>query len=66
MSTVPRVALRCPDEAAEALGVERDFFNEHIRPEVRLIRRGRLTFVAVRELERWAEENAARTLRKTV
>lgn len=59
--TVPRVALR-PEEAADALGVSRDFFDASIAPELRVIRRGRLKLYAVRELERWAEESAARVL----
>jgi hypothetical protein len=58
----PRLALRCPHEAADALGVSPDFFDEHVRPELRLVRRGRLVFVAVAELERWLESSAARTL----
>ena len=58
---VPRVALR-PEEAATALGVSRDFFDESIAEELRVIRRGRLKLYAVRELERWAEETAERTL----
>src|SRR5262245_6192897 len=62
MSGVPRVALRCPEEAAEALGVSLDFFDKHVRLELRLIRRGRLVFVSVRELEEWAEKQAARAL----
>jgi hypothetical protein len=60
--TVPRVALRVPGEAAAALGVSPDFFDQHVRPELKLIRRGRLIFVSVRELEAWAEREAARTL----
>jgi len=44
------------------LGVSRDYFDEHIGPELRWIRRGRKKLVAVKELERWLEENAARTL----
>ena len=59
---LPRLALRVPDEAADALGVSPDFFDEHVRPELRLVRRGRLVFVAVTELERWLESSAARTL----
>jgi excisionase family DNA binding protein len=51
-----------PTEAAQALGVSRDFFDEHVRDELRLVRRGRLVLVPVRELERWVEENAARVL----
>jgi hypothetical protein len=62
MSDVPRVALRCPEEAAEALGVSPDFFDKHVRLELRLIRRGRLVFVSVRELEEWVEKQAARAL----
>jgi hypothetical protein len=59
---VPRVALTVPGEAAAALGCSADFFDEHVRPELRLVRRGRRVFVAVAELERWLERNAARTL----
>lgn len=62
MSDVPRVALRVPEEAAIALGVSADFFDSHVRAELKLVRRGRLVFVSVRELEAWAEREAARTL----
>jgi hypothetical protein len=62
-SAPPRLALRIPDEAAVALGVSPDFFDEHVRHELRMVRRGRLVFVAVTELERWLETNAAQTLR---
>ena len=51
-----------PEEAAQALGVSRDFFDAHVKPELRVIRRGRLVLVPVRELERWVEENAAAVL----
>jgi excisionase family DNA binding protein len=50
------------DEAAETLGVSRDFLDQHIRPELRLVRRGRKILVSVRELEHWLERNAALTL----
>jgi hypothetical protein len=56
-----RLALS-PDEAAGALAVSRDFFDEHVLPELRVVRRGRKVLVAVAELERWLAENAARTL----
>lgn len=59
---VQRVLLRVPDEAAEALGCSPDFFDKHVRHELRLVRRGRLTFAAIAELSRWAEANSARTL----
>ena len=60
-AAVPRVTLR-PEEAAASLGVSRDYFDEHIGPELAWIRRGRLKLVAVSELERWAERNAARVI----
>jgi excisionase family DNA binding protein len=56
---VPRLALR-PEEAAEAIGVGRSFFFELILPELRVVRRGRLRLVPVRELERWLDESAAK------
>jgi hypothetical protein len=62
MSSIPRVTLRCPAEAAEALGVSPDYFDEHIRQDLKLIRRGRLVLVSVAELERWVCANEARTL----
>jgi hypothetical protein len=61
-ASLPRVTLRVPAEAAEALGVSPDYFDEHIRPELKLIRRGRLVLVSLRELERWASANETRTL----
>lgn len=60
-ATIPRLALS-PDEAAEALGVSRDFLDEHIGPELRWVRRGRRKLVAITELERWLAESGARTL----
>jgi excisionase family DNA binding protein len=59
MSVSPlRFALKI-EEAAAALGVSRDFFDQYVRHELRLIRRGRLVLVPVRELERWVEREAA-------
>jgi len=50
-----------PNEAAALLGVSRDFFDEHVRPELRIIRRGSKTIlIPVAELERWVEQSAAR------
>lgn len=57
---VPRLALT-KHEAAHALGVSIDFFDEHIAPELRMVRRGRRRLIPVRELERWLQENADRT-----
>jgi excisionase family DNA binding protein len=63
VAEVPRLALS-PDEAAEALGVSRDYLDEHIGPELRWIRRGRRKLVAVAELERWLAESGAHTLER--
>jgi excisionase family DNA binding protein len=54
-----RLALGA-EEAAKALGVSRDTFEEHVAPEVRKVRAGRRILYPVRELERWLEESAAR------
>jgi hypothetical protein len=61
-SALPRVTLRVPEEAAAALGVSADFFDLHVRPELKLIRRGRLVLVRVSELERWAQAHEELTL----
>jgi len=60
--TAPLRLALSPDEAAAALGCSRDFFDEHVRPELRLIRRGRRVFVSIAELERWLERSGALTL----
>lgn len=50
-----------PNEAAEMLGVSRDFFDEHIKPELRIIRRGSKTIlIPVAEFERWLEKSATK------
>ena len=54
---VSRLALS-PNEAAEALGVSRDFFDEHISPELRVVRRGRKKLIDIRELQRWLAEES--------
>ena len=51
-----------PVQAAAALGVSRDFFDQHVLPELRVVRRGRRRLVPVRELERWLDEQANLTL----
>ncbi len=58
---MPRLTLS-PAEAADSLGVSRDYFDEHVKPELRVVRRGRLVLIPLRELERWVEENAAAVL----
>jgi excisionase family DNA binding protein len=60
-AAVPRLTLT-PEEAAQSLGVSRDFFDQHVKPELRVVRRGRLVLIPLRELERWAEASAARVI----
>lgn len=60
-ASIPRIALT-PAEAAAAIGVGPDFFDEKVAPDLRLIRRGRKRLVPVTELERWTAENAERVL----
>lgn len=60
-SAVARLAYR-PGEAAAALGVSKDFFDEHVAGELRWVRRGALKLVSVEELGRWLRENAALVL----
>jgi excisionase family DNA binding protein len=55
----PRLALS-PDEAAALLGVSRDYFDEHVIDELRVVRRGRRILVALAELERWLERASTR------
>jgi hypothetical protein len=55
---VPRLALT-PDEAARSIGTSRDYFDDHVKPE---LRRGRKVLVPVRELEAWLARSAAITL----
>lgn len=56
-----RLALT-PTEAADALGVSRDFLDHHILPELRIVRRGRKRLIPIRELERWLDQHATTTL----
>jgi len=53
-SPVPRVVLT-RQEAAASLGVSLDSFARHVQPDLKVIRRGSLRLIAVRELERWAQ-----------
>src|SRR5262249_43902505 len=47
----PRREAYAPDEAAAAVGISRDSFDRYVLPELRIIRRGRLVIIPVRELE---------------
>jgi hypothetical protein len=49
-------------EAAAALSMSIDSFERYVQSDLRCVRRGRLRLFPVVELERWAQENAERTL----
>jgi excisionase family DNA binding protein len=53
-----RLALT-PDQAAEALGVSRDFFDKHVIHELRVVRRGRRRIIPVASLVNWLDAHAA-------
>lgn len=54
----PRLALDVGD-AAVALGVSRSHFYTHVLPQLRCVYTGRKRLVAVAELERWLDQQAA-------
>lgn len=54
----PRLALS-PDEAARLLGVSRDYLDQHVIAELRIVRRGRRILIALTELEHWLDRSAA-------
>jgi len=58
---VPRLALT-KAEAAEALGVSVDFFEDHVMLELKIVRRGRRRLIPITELTRWLEASAERAL----
>jgi hypothetical protein len=65
VSVRPTAAVRLAltrSEAAAAIGVSLDSFERYVQPELRLVRRGRLRLVPIRELERWLDREAALTL----
>ena len=45
-------------EAAMALGVSTDFFDEHVVPHIRMLRIGRRRLIPVREIERFIDKHA--------
>lgn len=60
-ATPPRVALRWPEEVAEALGVSRSWLYESgLAAELSFWRKGKVRLVLVRELERAVERLSAR------
>jgi hypothetical protein len=63
---IPKRHERCPilplahprTDAAAALGVSDDFFDEHVRPHLRAVYIGSLVLYPVHELQGWLDENA--------
>jgi hypothetical protein len=53
----PALALNV-EQACAALGVSWDTFKAQIEPSLRVVRLGRRKLIAVRELERWLDQNA--------
>ena len=45
-------------EAAAALGMSVRHFERHVQPRLRCVHSGQLTLYPVRDLERWADEEA--------
>jgi hypothetical protein len=58
---VKRLALT-RRETAESLGVSVDYVSDHIWSELRIVRRGRCSLVAVTELQRWLDAQAQYTI----
>ena len=54
---VPRIALT-QQEACASLGCSEEFFVEHVRPYLRVVRRGRKRLFPVAELRRAIDEMA--------
>ena len=59
-TALPRLSIS-PDEAAEMLGISRDYFDEHVIHELRVVRRGRRILISLGELERWLDQAATKT-----
>lgn len=49
-------------EAAEALGCSIDSLERHVMHELRIVRRGSLRLIPIREIEAFLERNAERVL----
>lgn len=56
---VPRMLLT-RREAAAALGMSLRHFQRHVQPHVRCVYSGQLRLYPLRDLERWAEDEACR------
>ena len=60
-AAVQRLALRWPEEVAQALGVSRSWlYDSGLAADLRFVRQGKVRLVSVRELERVLDRLAAR------
>jgi hypothetical protein len=50
------------EDAATALGMGITMFSERVQPDLKVIRVGAKVLIPTAELQRWAEQNAERTL----
>ncbi len=57
VAPVPRIALT-QQEACAALGCSEEFFVEHVRPNLRVVRRGRKRLFPIDELRRAVDSMA--------
>jgi hypothetical protein len=58
-NALPRFCVK-PGEGAQTLSVSRDYFDEHVKPDLRIVHRGtRTVLVPVAALVRWVERNSA-------
>jgi hypothetical protein len=53
---IPRAVS--PDEAAAILGACRDYVDDHVIRELRVVRRGRRILIALADSEHWLERSA--------
>lgn len=64
-STPSRICVSGP-EAASALGLGPDAFNEHVAPHLPVLRIGRRRLFAVADLEAWVRASTERPLSEQV
>ena len=50
------------EQAAALLAMSVDYFDEHVRPDLPVLRKGRERIYLVEDLEKWARQNAAMAL----
>lgn len=60
MSEPPVRVLLSRRDAAAALGMSLRHFQRHVQPRVRCVYSGQLRLFLVKDIERWAEQQAAR------